>query len=289
MSALNLSGFAARARRPREWSPVRLAIVCVIALVYLYPLLFMVETALKPVADYVRSPAGWTTHVTLSHLKYAWSGTNPGLGHAMLNSLLAVSIGTVLSCAICSAAAFWFLRNKSRVSRLLLGTFGSLWMVPQVVWLIPFFVILNDVGLINNLLVLGVVYGTVWAPLFIWLLWAYFLQGIPGDVLEAAEVDGASMLHQYWRIVLPLSRPALGAVAALTFVYAWGDVILAVVLMQDPSKFTVTLAAGTLVGQFDPGIQASAAAALITIGPSLLVFLVAQKAIVRGITGGFGK
>jgi ABC-type glycerol-3-phosphate transport system permease component len=257
------------------------------ALTYVYPFAFMLATAVKPKAEYIDDPVGWPTEFTLSHLRYAWNVAN--LGQAMINSLVAVGIGVVVCVCVCSAAAFWFIRNTSRVSKVLLGFFGSLWMVPQVVWIIPFFIILSTLHLTNNLIVLGIVYGSVFAPTFIWLLWAYFLQGIPREVLEAAEVDGCSLWQQYWRIVLPLSRPALGAVAALCFVFAWGDLLMAVVLLQDSSKYTVVPAAAGLIGRFDAGVQETTAAAAITIAPSLVVFLIAQRAIVRGITGGVGK
>lgn len=278
-----------RLDRKSHWRLVRLLIMLVVTSVYIYPFVFMIATALKPESEYIRSPAGWPQSLTLSHIRYAWSSSSPSLGYAMLNSVIAVSVATVLCCAITSTAAFWFLRNKSKVSRALLAGFGSLWLIPQVVWIIPLFLILSTLHLTDNLIVLGVVYGAVSAPGFVWLLWAYFLQGVPDDILQAAEVDGASMFQQYWRIVLPLSLPALASVAALTFIFSWGDLLLAVVLLQDPGKFTVALAAGTLVGRFTAAVQDSAAAALITMAPNLVVFLVAQKAIVRGITGGFGK
>jgi ABC-type glycerol-3-phosphate transport system permease component len=121
------------------------------------------------------------------------------------------------------------------------------------------------------------------------LLWAYFLQGLPPDIIEAAEIDGATLAQQYLRIALPLSKPALGAVAALTFVFSWGDLLLAVVLLSDPDKFTVIPATTTLAGRHDSGVQATTAAAVITMIPPLLIFLFAQKAIVRGITEGFSK
>lgn len=273
----------------RSWSPLRLTIILILTSVYIYPFLFMVATALKPTEQYYARPAGWPTSLTFSHVQYAWSHTSPGLGRAMVNSLVAVSIGTVLCCVLTSLAAFWFLRNRSKISNVLLATFGSLWVVPQVIWVVPFFLILSALNLTDNLLVLGVVYGASAAPSFIWLLWTYFLQGVPDEVLQAAEVDGASMFQQYWKIALPLSLPALGAVAALTFVYSWGDLVVAVVMLQSPAKFTATLAGGTLVGRFNPSVQDSTAAALITMAPSVLIFLFAQKAMVRGITTGVSK
>jgi len=276
-------------RQERRFSPIRFTIVMILAATYVYPFLFMVGVALKPASQYNHDPIGFPSSITFANLTTAWNAATPSLGRAMLNSLLSVSVGTALCCVITSLAAFWFLRNKGKVSRFLLGTFGALWILPQVVWLVPFFVVLSNLHLLDNLFVLGIVYGSVFAPGFIWLLWAYFLQGIPDDVLQAAEVDGASMLQQFFRIALPLSLPALGTVAALCFVFAWGDLLLAVVLMQSPSNFTATVAAATLVGRFGTGVQSSAAAALITIAPNLIVFLIAQKAIVRGITGGFSR
>jgi ABC-type glycerol-3-phosphate transport system permease component len=275
------------APRQRSWSPLRLAIAVVLAATYLVPFVFMISVALKPADQFFTDPAAWPRSLTLDHFSYAWDAAD--LGHALKNSAIAVGIGVVLCCAICSAAAFWFLRHRGRVASVLLAGFGSLWILPQVVWLVPFFLTLTTLHLTNNIFVLGLVYGTVFAPSFIWLLWAYFLQGLPHDILESAEMDGASLFQQYLRIALPLSLPALGAVAALTFVFAWGDLLLAVVLIADPDEFTVVPAAATLVGRLGSGLQETTAAAVITMIPPLAIFLIAQKAIVRGITGGFSK
>jgi ABC-type glycerol-3-phosphate transport system permease component len=287
VEAARLTKRARKRPSERRWSPLRTAIVATLAITYIYPFLFMVATALKPADQYFDNPAGWPTTLTFEHLKSAWNSA--GLGQALINSAIAVGIGVVICCVICSLASFWFVSNRGKIAGFLLGSFGSLWVLPQVVWLIPFFIILSTLNLTNNLVVLGVVYGTVFAPSFIWLLWAYFLQGLPPELIEAAEVDGASLFQQYLRIAVPLSLPALGAVAALTFVFAWGDLLLAVVLLQDPEKFTVVPAAATLVGRFDAAIQETTAAALITILPCIAIFLLAQRAIVRGITGGFSK
>lgn len=270
-----------------SWSPLRTVIVAVLAITYVYPFVFLIATAFKPREQYSRDPVGWPTSLTSENLERAWNSAN--LGQALINSTIAVSIGVLVCCATVSLAAFWFVRHRSRISGVLLGAFGGLWILPQVVWVIPFFIILSKLDLTNNLVVLGIAYGTVFAPAFIWLLWAYFLQGLPAGLLEAAEIDGASLFQQYLRIALPLSVPALAAVAALTFVFAWGDLLLAIVLLQDPEKFTVVPSAATLVSQYDVTVPETTAAALITVLPPVVILLFAQKAIVRGITGGFSK
>jgi len=278
---------AERWRKRQRWSPVRLTIAVLLAATYLLPFAFMIATALKPADQFLTDPAAWPRSLTLEHFRIAWRSAE--LGRALGNSAIAVGIGVVLCCAICSLAAFWFLRHRGRVASALLAGFGSLWILPQVVWLIPFFITLTTLNLTNNIYVLGIVYGTVFAPSFIWLLWAYFLQGLPADIIEASEIDGASLFQQYLRIALPLSKPALGAVAALTFVFSWGDLLLAVVLLSDPEEFTVVPATANLAGRHASGVQATTAAAVITMIPPMGIFLIAQKAIVRGITGGYSK
>jgi ABC-type glycerol-3-phosphate transport system permease component len=274
-------------RSRRRVGIARTTFVVLLALAYLYPFAYMIGTAIKPRSEFIRDPSGLPTSATTEHIRQAWR--DAALGRAILNSLTAVGIGVVVCLLVASLASFWFIRNTSRIARMMLGVFGSLWIVPQVIWLISFFILLSRLDLSNNLVVLGVVYGTVFTPTAVWLLWGYSLKGVPRELFEASSVDGARPFQQYQQIYLPLSMPALGSVAALTFVFAWGDLLLSVVLIQDREKYTVVTAAATLVGRFDAGTQATAAAAMLTMGPSLLVFLFAQRAIVRGITAGISK
>ena len=107
--------------------------------------------------------------------------------------------------------------------------------------------------------------------------------------MEAAQVDGASLMRQFTAIIVPLSLPAVATVASLSFVFMWGDLFIAVVLLQDPGKFTLVASASTLVTRLNPAIQEVAAATIISLLPQLAVFLLAQRALVRGFTAGFGK
>jgi ABC-type glycerol-3-phosphate transport system permease component len=108
-------------------------------------------------------------------------------------------------------------------------------------------------------------------------------------LFEAASADGATTLQQFTMVVLPLARPALGTVAALGFVWAWGDLFVALILLQDPSKYTQTVAAAGLATVFNANVQETAAAALLSMLPLVIIFSLAQRAIVRGFTAGVGK
>jgi len=277
-----------RATGPSRWSMRRTGFLVAATIPFLYPFAFLAATAFKTQGDYVHHQISIVPRqVTLDHLQSAWHGAT--LGQSLINSAIAVTLGVVLCVVISSAGAFWFLRHPGKLAKTILAGIVGLWIIPFVVYIIPFFVILTNLRLTDNLIVLGVVYAALNAPFGAYLMYAYYRGGIPTEVIEAAHIDGATLFQQFTRVILPLSRPALFTLAALTFVWSWGDLLAGVVLLQDPGKWTVTVAASSLVAKFEPAIQQSAAAALIGILPLIVVFLFAQRAIMRGFTAGLGK
>lgn len=276
----------------RSWSVPKTLFAALVAIPFAYPVVFLAVTALRTNAAYDRSPVGFSGLATFNNFKYAW--TAGSLGHDALNSALAVSIGVVTCCAVSSLAAFWFFRHKGLVAKGLLGLLFIGWIAPFASYLVAFYVMLAHAGLINNLVVLGVVYGAVYTPFGTFFILAYQRQALREEILEAAEVDGASLGRQFVKIALPLSRPALSTLAALTFAWLWGEIIVsAVVVGNDPSKFTIVLGTSSLVGAtVSAGSAANtatsvAAATVISLLPTLSVIYLAQRAIVRGFgTGG---
>lgn len=265
----------------------RFVLMIVLCLPFVYPFVFLAGTATKTRQNYLDDPLGLPVELTGEHIRYAWE--NASLGTAALNSLLAVGLSVVILVPLSAAAAFYFLRHPGRGSRSLMLVLFAFWAVPFIVYAVPLYVGLARTGVLNNLLVLGVVYAALNLPFGIYLMHSYYLRGIPHEVLEAASVDGASVWRSLWSIAIPLGRPALGTLAALCFVWCWGDLIVAAFLIQQTDRATLTLAASTLVSRQDNNIQQSAAAALISMLPVLLIFLSAQRAISRGIVAGSGK
>ena len=271
----------------RRWSAWRVALMSALALVFVYPFFFLVSMAIRPKEDYVENPLGMPTQVTLDHLQTAWSQAN--LGRGVLNSLLAAGTCVLVTVVVAALGAFWLRRHPGRLGAAVLSGVVAIWLVPVVIYIIPLFVTLSRLDLTNNLVMLGVIYAAINIPFGLYFLTAYYEEGLPTEVLEASDVDGASLLRTFWSIVLPLSPPWRWEVAELTFVWAWGDLLVAVIMLGEPSRYTVTVAAASLVGRFDFAIQTKAASAVIAMIPMLIVFLVAQRAIVRGFTTGFGK
>jgi ABC-type glycerol-3-phosphate transport system permease component len=269
------------------WSVQKTAVALLLTVPFVYPFVFAVFTAVKKKTEYLVDPVGLPHSFTWASFSEAWNGAS--LGRGMLNSLIAVGIGVVLCCLLSMSAAFWFHRHPGRLARLVFIGICSVWALPFVIWLIPSFVLLSDLNLTNSLVTLGVMYAALNVPFGVYLMWSYYKSGIPPEVMEAAEVDGASLLRQFTAIVMPLSLPGLATVASLSFVFMWGDLFIAVVLLQDPSKFTLVPAASTLVTRLNPAIQDVAAATVISLIPQLVVFLFAQRAMIRGFTAGVGK
>lgn len=275
----------------RQWSMPKTIVAFLMAIPFVYPLVFLVMTSMRSANSYYRSPLGFSGFPVLNHIRYAWDAAN--LAKGAENSLIVVPIGVAICCSVSSMAAFWFFRHRGLIARAMLGLILVGWIVPFAVYLVPFYVELVRFGLTDNLFMLGVTYGAIYVPFGTYFILAYLRQALSPEILEAAEVDGASILAIFLRIVLPLTRPALGTLAALTFVWVWGEIIVAVVLVgTDPAHWTIILSAESLVGQTLAAgsgantTQTVAAGALISLLPMLSVVYFAQRAIIRGFGSG---
>ncbi|MGY6498227.1 MAG: carbohydrate ABC transporter permease [Microcella sp.] len=272
-------------RQLRTWGPVIWLWVAMIP--FLYPFMFMIATAIRTPEEFRQNVVNVIpTQVTTEHLVNAWVAG--GLGEAMLNSLYTTAIGVVVSCLLATTAGFFFLRNNSKPAKFVRVAIFASQALPAPVWLIPLYVAVSGWGLSNQLWFLGVLYGLVAARFGAYLMYAYY-RALPSEMFEAARVDGASTVRQFRSIVLPLSLPPLATLVALTFVWSWGDFLLALVFTGASGNPTVTVAAATLVGQFSTGQQSQAAALAISMVPMLIVFAFAQRFLVMGALAGSVK
>lgn len=268
------------------WNPAKTALLVLATLPFLYPFAFLLGTALKPLPDFNRDEVGFPARLTWDNLNTAWNEAN--LGPANWHSCIAVGVGVCVTVIVSAAGAFWFMRHRGRLATLLrVAIIGTL-ALPAPVFVIPLFVLLSDRGLTDNLAVLGVVYAGTTAGFGLYLMHAYY-KSIPAEIMEAAQVDGATLSAQFFRIILPLSKPAIATLAALTFVWSWGDLLLSVVLVQDPGQRTLTVSAALLADQYSTDIPKNAAGVVVAIVPMLLVFMAGQRYLVRGIAAGVSK
>jgi ABC-type glycerol-3-phosphate transport system permease component len=263
-----------------RWTSVVLAAV---AILWSYPVVWTLSNALKTTADIYRGPLDLPWPPAIGNLPTAWTRAN--LGTALLNSayVTSLTVAGVLALAIPAAYSLARLRPPGRALLTLLVLAPLI--VPTEVLIVPLFAIYRTLGLINSLPGLALV-NVAASVSFATIILAASFRRIPQDVLDAARVDGASRLDALFRIVVPLARPAVVAVAALVAIFAWNDFSGALVLLQRPGTFTAPLALTTFSTFYttDEGLKFAGLA--IVFLPPLLLFLVVQRSVVQGLTAG---
>jgi ABC-type glycerol-3-phosphate transport system permease component len=272
-----------RLGRLRQWTWRGLLLILIAggSIMFIIPFLWMVSTSLKssdqvylfpPV--WIPDPFHWENYID------AWKRL-PFLNFYK-NSLIIVvfnQIGTLLSSSL---AAYGFARLRFRGRDALFLLVLSTLMLPTQVTLIPTYYLFSKLGWINSLkpLIIPVYFGSAFN---IFLLRQYFMSISP-ELDDAAKIDGCGFLGIYWRIILPLSRPALGVVAVFQFTYDWNDFFNPLIYVNSPTSFPVALGLRMLQGTLvRVPVQQVMAMTLVSIIPVLLVFLIAQRRFIQGI------
>jgi multiple sugar transport system permease protein len=246
------------------------------------PLLWMISASLMPAGEAMSLPARLVpSRPTLQH--YETLFTRLDVGRTFLNSLLLASSITAISLLCNSMAGYAFaklrFRGRDRLFALLLATL----VVPPQVTVLPLFLEIRALGLVNSFG--GVIVAAI-ATVFGIFLIRQFAQGIPDELLDAARLDGASELRIYWTVVLPMLRPILVTLGVFTFLSSWNDFMWPLIVLTDESKYTLPVAIANLSGEHVLDTELMMAGAVITVLPGLLLFLCLQKQYIEGITMG---
>jgi raffinose/stachyose/melibiose transport system permease protein len=266
-------------RRVR-WSTVVLG---VLAIVWLYPVVWTLTNAVKSSADIYRAPWDVPWPPAIENIGEAWSRGQ--LGVAMANSayVTAMTVAVVLALSVPGAYALTRLRPPGRAILFLLVLAPLI--IPTEVVIVPMFTIFRALGLINSLPGLALT-NVVASISFATVVLAGYFRTIPQDTVDAARVDGAGRVDVLLRIVIPLARPGIVAVALLVAVFTWNDFGGALVLLQKPEVFTAQLALtrfSTLYAT-DQGLTFAGMAILLL--PPLVLFVVLQRSLIQGLTSG---
>ena len=173
-------------------------------------------------------------------------------------------------------------------ARPLMWLFLVVRMFPVAVLIVPMFVLLKNLHLLDNLLGLVLVYATTAVPFCAWMLRGYF-DGIPTAIDEAGRIDGLSPFGTFWRLIVPPARPGLAVTALYTFLTAWGEVAYASQFLQSPDKYTLPVGMQTFVTEYVDEWGPLAAGAVLIILPAAAVFFLVQRHLVGGLTAGAAK
>jgi arabinogalactan oligomer / maltooligosaccharide transport system permease protein len=209
-------------------------------------------------------------------------------GHQLWNSLAVAALTTVVGLALATTAAYAFSRFRFPGRKTGLMLFLVSQMFPGVLMMVPLYVILSKIGLLNRQAGLVLVYSTTAIPFCVWMLKGYF-DTIPKDLEESALIDGASRLTIFLKIVLPLSAPAVAVTALFSFMTAWNEFILAATFMSDRLAYTLPVTLASYVGEHDVQWGLFAAASLLVSIPVVGLFYALQRHLVSGLTAGSVK
>ncbi|MFJ9721492.1 carbohydrate ABC transporter permease [Streptomyces sp. NPDC101209] len=270
----------ARRRHPRLPFSAWHLLLAPMALLFAVPLIWLALSSVMSNAEINRfPPALWPSRLDLGGYRYV-------LGNAMFprwfaNSFLVSLVTVTANLVLGTLGGYAFARMRFAGSRLLLGLMLATMAIPFQLTMIPTFLVMRQLGLIDTLGALIV--PSLVTPFSVFLLRQFFLS-LPRELEEAAWIDGCSRLHVLWRIVLPLSRPALSTVAVLTFLSTWNDLTWPLIAINHDTQYTLQLGLTTFQGQHHTQWAAVMAGNVITVVPVLLAFLGAQKAFIQSIT-----
>ncbi|MFD7790376.1 carbohydrate ABC transporter permease [Streptomyces sp. NPDC059759] len=263
-------------RRPSGW---HLALAP-LALAFALPLLWLVLSSVMSDAEINRfPPALWPKGIDLGGYRYV-------LGNAMFprwfaNSLIVASVAVLSNLLLGALGGYAFARMRFAGSRLLLGLMLATMVIPFQLTMIPTFLVMKELGLIDTLGALIV--SSLVTPFAVFLFRQFFL-ALPREMEEAAWIDGCSRLRVLFSIVLPLARPALATVAVLTFLSTWNDLSWPLIAINHDTQYTLQLGLTTFQGQHHTRWSAVMAGNVITVLPVLVAFLLAQKTFVQSLT-----
>ena len=258
-----------------------LAIV-VIVVCTIVPLLYVVLNGFRSTAQINTDPAGLPDPWVWENYKNVL--TSSDYWRFLLNSLVIAVIATALAVALGAMAAFALARYAFRGREALYALFTIGLLFPLGVAALPLYLVLREIGLLENPLGVAIPEAAFSLSITIVIL-RPFMRAIPDELEDAALLDGASRLTFFWRILLPLSMPALSTVAILAFVTSWNFYLLPLLVFNETQNFTLPLGVATFQSQYSQDTAAILAFTALSMVPSLAFFVFAERRIVGGLTG----
>jgi ABC-type glycerol-3-phosphate transport system permease component len=271
---------APRARR-RIAVITRFALMVVILLVMLYPFYYMVDNAFRTKSQFDQrsghSTASW--HELLQTLP---------VGRQLVNSTVICLLAILLILVVSTTAGFAFAKLAYRGSAYVFIGIVAAMMVPLQSMIIPEYVNLAKLGLVNHYAGAVLVYAALGTPFATFLMTTYY-RGISDELIEAAVIDGLGYERTFLEIALPLSMPAIATVAVLQFIQIWDDLLVGLLFLQNPQQRTITVGLAALSAGRTTSVPVLMAGSFVSAVPAIIVYLIFQRYLVRGLTLGMGK
>ena len=258
--------------------------MALLALSCLYPVFFTVNNALKTNKGYILDRFGLVDAPSLSNFIDAWGRAH--LGQYIFNSVVVTGGAVVLLLTISSLAGFALAMLRFPYRRTLFIVILASLMIPVQVVLVPFYRTMIALDLINTRIGLIIAYTAFFLPFCVYMMTAFYSR-LPRELLEAARMDGATLIQIWWNVMLPMGRPALLTLGILNTLYCWNDVLISLLVLQKERTVMVGIAA--LRGEYTTNVPLLCAGIALASAPIILIYVFFQRQIVGGIAVGAVK
>jgi multiple sugar transport system permease protein len=279
-------------RRFRIW--IHVAAVAMTAVV-LGPILLLVKASVSPATDLTDPSYHWLpTSWSLSRYGAIVTGSSSGsdvagaFRQAMINSLQVAGMTTVISVVVGALGGYAFARLRFRFRRMSLMAFLTIYMIPPIALVIPLYLALAALGMLDSKIGLAITYCSIVTPFTIWTMSNYFTS-LPADLEEAAQVDGCTRLGAFVRVILPLAAPGLFTTAMFGFLLAWDEFLYALIFTSSSNSKTIPVAIAEFTGKYSSDFGLIAAGGVLAAVPPVLLALAFQRYVVGGLTSGSVK
>jgi multiple sugar transport system permease protein len=258
-------------------------VIILVGVAMIYPLLWLVVSSFRPGDQIFSEPGLVPRQLTLRNFADGWDAVGLPFGLFLMNSTIVAGLSVIGNLFACTLAAYAFARLDFKFKPLLFAVMMATIMLPFHVVLVPQYILFQSIGWTNTFLPLVVPKFLAVDAFFIFLL-VQFIRGLPRELDDAATVDGCGPIAIFWRIILPLMKPALAVTAVFTFIWTWNDFLTPLLYITDRNLFTTPVALNAFLDstgatQWGPMFAMS----LLSLVPLFIVFVVAQRHLVQGI------
>jgi ABC-type glycerol-3-phosphate transport system permease component len=256
------------------------------SLIAVYPVYYMVITAFKTRQNWLHDQFGLPNPITLQNFADAFSRGNIPLWFG--NSLIVTFFSLIASTAVSALAAYAIARFRFAGRAFYFNSMIALMVIPPAVLILPLFVLMVNISLVNTLTSVIIIYSGLLIPFSVYLLVSFF-RSLPSELFDAAAIDGCTNLDTFWRITLPLSTPALVTLVVVNALFVWNELLIALVFLQSESAKTLMPGLTTFKGHFTLNEPLIMAGTLIATVPMILLYLFGQRLFVEGLVAGAVK
>jgi len=252
----------------------------------LYPILLMMMSSFKSTAEIFANPLSLPESFSLQNYVKLWESVP--FADFLLNSIIVSVVSVLLILLFSSLAAYYIARFSFRWNGYLYFFFLLGLMIPLKLGIVPLFLLMKDLGLLNSLWSLILIYTGSGIPISVFILTG-FMRTLPVQLEEAARIDGCNNFQVFWKIMLPLIRPALGTVMIINFISAWNDFFFPLIFIQEETLKTIPVGMLSLFGEYEADWSLLFAGLTMSALPMIVVFLMASKQFMEGLTAGAVK